>query len=445
MLVASLASLVCCLAGSLAGDDLDREALARIDALARNALEHDGVPGLSIAVLRGDELWLAKGFGYADPKEHSPATAETLFPIGTVGRQLTAAAILRLVDTHKLGIDDPLERWISGFPPSIRVRHLLAGTSGIRGPSTWPHTHPELLTEDVGDERLLAVLREQPLEFEPGTQFAADSAGYALLAMVVAKAAGEPYAAYVTRDVLEPLGLTDFRVCPPERRAVGFAADCDEPEMDLPLQAQAAGFGLHWCAPVTQLARFERGLVDRGLLEESSARLLTTAVDLPKGRSTGHGYALAIERVGDVLVYSHTGGAGGFRVRTAHYVDPDITVAVLANCHSAPVEQLEAEIARAVLGWPPRTVAEIDLPEGAAARYCGAYQLATTRVQVRQAGKRLELQSAQETLSLLYQGRGVFAVENEKESWIAFDEDGQRTESFRWTRGGSTSVARRME
>lgn len=441
----SLAPLLAFTSQPLTQDVWEREALARIDVLARNAIERDGVSGLAIAVLKGEELWLAKGFGYGDPAQQELATAGTLFPIGTVGRQLTAAAVLRLVDAHEVGIDDPLEKWVTGFPNGIRLRHLLAGTSGITGPAAWVRTHPELLDKDVAEDELLAVLRAQPLDFEPGRDFAKESAGYAVLAMVVAKASGGSYAEYVAREVLEPLGLGGIQVCRPEKRAVGFAADCKEPEMDLPLQAQSAGFGLHWCAPVTDLVRLERALVDRSLLEESSVRLLTTPIDLPSGRSTGHGFALEIARVGDTQVYSHTGGTGGFRVRTAHYVDPDVTVAVLANCHSAPVDALEAEIARAVLGWPPRAVAEIDLPADAEARYAGTYQLATTRIVIRVNDGKLELSSPNERLTLLYQGRHVFAAGTEKDSWITFAASNGRADSFTWTRGGYASLARRME
>lgn len=435
--------------GAAAQDEDSREALARIEAVARRTIEKEGVPGLAIAVMSGSETWISKGWGYGDAEHRLVATGEMLFPIASVGRQLTAAAILKLAEAHKLALDDPLERWLPGFPSEIRLRHMLAGTSGIAGPGAWIHRNPELLLKPVSADEFVSLLRGLPLEFAPGTSFSSESSGYALLSVVVSKAAGEPYAAYVAGEVLSPLGLDEIRVCPADRRAIGFAGDCEhsagEGDFDLPLQAESAGFGQHWCASVGDLVRFERGLVDRSLLEESSVRALTTPVDLAQGRSTGHGFAMEIGMVEGVHVFSHTGGSGGFRVRTTHYVEPDITVAVLANCHSAPVERIESEVARAVLGWAPREILEMELPAEARDRYCGTYQLATTRIRISLIDGHMRFEGPEQSFALLYQGRHVFASAAEKDVWVKFQVEGGKATSFTWLRAGDESTARRME
>jgi CubicO group peptidase (beta-lactamase class C family) len=257
------------------------------------------------------------------------------------------------------------------------------------------------------------------------------------------------YTEYVTREVTGPLGFDGIQVCPPESRAVGYAGDCEhaagEGEFELPLASAAAGFGHHWCASVLDLVRLARALFDRSLLQERSVALMTTPVELSNGRSTGHGYALAIESIEGRRVYSHTGGSGGFRVRTAHYVEPELTIAVLANCHGAPVEQIEREVAAAVLGWPPRMMVEVPLEARDLDRYVGTYQLATTRVRITAVEGRLRFEGSEPAFSLLYQGRHTFASVADKNVLVKFEIEDGRSVSFVLTRGGFESTARRME
>ncbi len=433
-------------------DDEAREVVARIEAVARHVVESEGVPGLAIAVLRDGELMLSKGWGYADPARRLPASGETRFPIATVGRQLTAAAILRLAEREDLKLDDPIERWLPSAAETasgIQLTHMLAGTSGIPGPRGWLERNPELLGKPVKVDEFAAIFSRLRPEFAPGADFSLDSSGYALLSIVVANASGRSYTEFVTREVTEPIGLEGIRVCAQGQRAVGYAGDCEhtagEGEFDLPLASDAAGFGHHWCASVEDLVRFERALFDRSLLQEKSILRMTTPVELSGGRSTGYGYALAIETIEGRRAYSHTGGSGGFRVRTAHYVEPDLTIAVLANCHCAPVDLVEREVAAAVLGWPPRMMVEVPLEPRDLERYVGAYQLATTRVRIAAVDGRLHYEGAETAMTLLYQGRHLFASAADKDVLVKFEVEDGRAVSFTLTRGGFESTARRME
>ena len=108
---------------------------AQIDAIGKRALE-DGVPALSIAVARGGELFVARGFGWSDAASSTPATEKTSFAIGSLTRQFTAVAVLRLADEKKLALDDELAKYMPAFPAGKRkltLRQLLSNTSGIPG------------------------------------------------------------------------------------------------------------------------------------------------------------------------------------------------------------------------------------------------------------------------------------------------------------------------
>jgi CubicO group peptidase (beta-lactamase class C family) len=92
------------------------------------------VPGLSVAVLRNGRVLLARGYGYANVEHRVRATDRTVYQSGSLGKQFTAALVLQLADSGRLGLDDPIRRHLTEGPPgwdSIAVRHLLTHTSGI--------------------------------------------------------------------------------------------------------------------------------------------------------------------------------------------------------------------------------------------------------------------------------------------------------------------------
>jgi CubicO group peptidase (beta-lactamase class C family) len=105
-----------------------------LDAIAAKARESRNLPGLSVAVRLGDRVLLAKGYGQADLENRGPATAETVYHIGSITRPITAAAVLKLVSQGRLRLDDAVTSRVPAFSlkaPGVTLRHLLTHTSGI--------------------------------------------------------------------------------------------------------------------------------------------------------------------------------------------------------------------------------------------------------------------------------------------------------------------------
>jgi CubicO group peptidase (beta-lactamase class C family) len=105
-----------------------------IDGFVRSELAQQRVPGMSVAVLRGDSVLLARGYGYANVEHHVPATDSTIYEVGSVSKQFTAAAVVMLSEQGRLSLDDPILRFLpegSGVWPRVTIRHLLTHTSGI--------------------------------------------------------------------------------------------------------------------------------------------------------------------------------------------------------------------------------------------------------------------------------------------------------------------------
>jgi hypothetical protein len=173
---------------------------------------------------------------------------------------------------------------------------------------------------------------------------------------------------------------------------------------------------------------------------------MRTPARLSSGASTGHGFATAIGESELGRVLSHTGGIGGFRVRLAHYVDPRLTVVVLANCDSAPVERLEGEIARAALGRLPAEIADLPIEPSELARLSGSWQIATQAIRTFEREGSLWFEYAgQPAFRLLYQGHRVFFASNDAKWRITFQGAPDRpASSFELVRDGFASVGKRM-
>jgi len=152
----------------------DRE----VDELVSRVLAKQGLPGMSVAVLRDGKILLARGYGYASLELRAPATAETLYGLGSVSKQFAATAVMLLVQDGKVELDAPIAGYVPGLPEEwadITVRHLLTHTSGIRE-EAWEGGFIEF---DRHEHDQLEVLKTTfgPLEFAPGDRWAYRNSG----------------------------------------------------------------------------------------------------------------------------------------------------------------------------------------------------------------------------------------------------------------------------
>src|SRR5690554_1605772 len=213
----------------------DSEVERRVDAVIDEIATHPEFVGLSVAVARGDRLIVDRGYGIADLEWNAPVDASTIFRIGSMTKQFTAAAILKLAEQGKLDLDDPLSRYVPEFDTGgrvVTVRQLLNHTSGIPEYTMQPGFFGRLSLIDVGDAELLQLVSGKQFDFEPGAGWRYSNTNYYLLGMIIAQASGQPYAAFMQDEFFTPLGLAHTRygseseIIP--HRAQGYAFDRDK-------------------------------------------------------------------------------------------------------------------------------------------------------------------------------------------------------------------------
>jgi CubicO group peptidase (beta-lactamase class C family) len=325
------------------------EPLDSIDRYVRAEVARQRIPGLSVAVLRGDSLMLARGYGEADVEHHVPAADSTIYQSGSVGKQFTAALIVRLADEGRLRLDDPIARWLPEGPPSwrrITVRRLLTHTSGIPDYADSTLDYRRDYTEDD----LVRLAASLPPLFEPGDRWSYSNTGYVLLGAIIHRLTGTFYGDLLRSQVFEPLGMRTARIIS-ERAIVPNRADgyrlvdgrLEHQEWVAPMLNTTADGSLY--LTVLDLARWAMGLNHRRYPGPEGLRRSWTPVRLNDGGSYPYGFGWMLEHQRGYPRIGHTGSWQGFKASIQRYPEQNLTVIALANLAEARPEPITFAIA----------------------------------------------------------------------------------------------------
>jgi len=221
-----------------------------IEAYIEQQMGHFKIPGLSLAIVKGDQIVHMRGFGKARPGGEAP-TPQTPFVLGSTVKSITALAVMQLVEAGKIDLDVPVRRYLPWFrvadpeaSAQMTVRHLLNQTSGLAMIAGMA------ILADLDDrpdaaERQARELSSLKLSRPVGSAFEYSNLNYNLLGLIVEAASGEPYADYIQRHIFEPLEMRHSFACLADAKKYGLAVGHRHwfgqpvPISDLPL---ASGF-----------------------------------------------------------------------------------------------------------------------------------------------------------------------------------------------------------
>jgi N-acyl-D-amino-acid deacylase len=296
--------------------------LEPMDPAMLKIMDRHGIPGAALAVAKDGRLVLAKGYGWANIAANKPVRPDTQFGLASLSKSLTAAAILKLVDQDKLGLDDPVFNYLKHIRPprgarvdprlrNVTVLQCLNHSGGwdraVHGdPVNW---EPQIcrayrVRPPLSARQFISFVQTLPLNFNPGTDAKYSNVGYVLLGEVVAKVSGRPYARFVAEQILKPMGIKraglhafDGKYTAAE--AIRYLAGTliGLPAMHFPMIDAAGG----WSGSVVDMARFLTNLDgSRGkpVLSEKSRQLMITPPPKPlKPRSNGTYFGLGWDSV----------------------------------------------------------------------------------------------------------------------------------------------------
>ena len=429
----------------------DRALVSYVDSVANAAVAEHRTPGVSVAIVKRGKTVLAKGYGFADLENDVPATPETVYRIGSITKQFTAAGIMRLVEQGKLSLDDTLQKFLPTFPTQgnrVTIRHLLNHTSGIKNYTSLGEKWERVMRLDLAPEALAAIFANEPFDFKPGDRWLYDNSGYFLLGMIIEKISGKPYGQYVQEEFFTPLGLKGSVYCDQapliKHRAQGYAPKPNGQFVNAePLsmtQPYAAG---SLCSTVTDLATWAAALAGGKVVSPASYKQMTTPLTLNDGKPLTYGFGLGVGELRGHRQINHNGGINGFVSELHHYVDDSVVTVVLTNVANATAPQLEKLIAARALGIPDTAAAPLSAAD--LKRYEGTYQL--PRLKVRMFADHGQLSSqgeGQGVIHLKHLGGGRFVAEESDDIRVEFPTAGMPAPSVVIRQNGGATTATRV-
>ncbi len=333
-----------------AGGAVDSARLARAESVIREEMKSQQIPGLALAVVDHGKVILAQGYGYANLEHSVPVSADTVFQSGSVGKQFAAAAVMLFVEDGRLGLDDPITRYLPEAPrewADIRIHHLLTHTSGIRD---YGYEASYDTRRAVTEAELVRMACAQPLEFLPGERYSYSNTGYLLLGAIMDRVGGRHYSEVLRERVFEPLGMKSARLIDEAaivpHRAAGYRlknGHVANQEWVAPEQNTTADGSLY--LSLNDMIAWDRGLRAGRILTASSWRQVYTPVTLSSGNTYPYGFAWEVYTNTGQEVHAHSGGVPGFATYIVRYLGDDLSLIVLTNLEDADPERIARRVA----------------------------------------------------------------------------------------------------
>lgn len=392
-------------------------------------------PGLAVIVQQGEKTVFKGARGMANIELGVPLSSNSVFRLGSITKQFTAAAIMMLQEQGKLSINDDIKMYVPDFPTGdnkVTLAHLLAHTSGINNYTNNQETMEKLVQAPVSLDEMLVKFAKEPLLFAAGEKMQYSNTGYVLLGKVIEVVSGQSYASFVEENIFKKLGMKDSRYGGRQlipNRAAGYTSTGQEIhnasliDMSWP---HAAGSLL---STVNDLAIWNRALVEGKVVSNESYQLMTTPFKFNNGTESDYGFGLRVFNLNKYKAIGHAGGIPGFSTNAFYIPEKDLYVAVLANSDRQNPHVPSLLLAAEALGIDLPKFKTVAVPEKKLKKLMGTYQISEESQRVlsldngkvftqRDGGHKWEVLPMSEN-SFYYEGSlTYFVIENENGSKV---------------------------
>jgi CubicO group peptidase (beta-lactamase class C family) len=341
------------------GPTINAESIARIDSLFRKYNRADS-PGCALGISQRDTIALERAWGSAQLEFGIPITPATKFEAGSVSKQFTAAAVLRLAQLGRLSLDDDVRKYVPEIPryeQVVTIRNLIHHTSGLRDWGTvmtvagWPRG-----TRTYSHAHVLDILsRQQALNYPVGSEYLYSNSNYNLLAIIAERVSGQSLADFTRKELFEPLGMTNTSWRDDYARVVlgraqAYSAAGSTWRLQMPFEnvygnsslITTVGDLLKWSA---NLSHMRLGGADFVASQLRRGKLTT-------GREISYAGGLFVTEEAGRREIWHDGATAGYRAFLARYPETGLAIALLCNAGDVDPSQIARQVAAIVS--PPR-------------------------------------------------------------------------------------------
>lgn len=330
-----------------------------VDSFVKRNMESLHIPGVSLIVAKNGNIVKAAGYGLSNLELGVPATTKTVYEIGSMTKQFTSMGIMMLVEEGKLSLDDPVNRFFSGAPPSwkkITIRHLLTHTSGIQNHLAVPGYLGVFKTNLSGEsfpekEGILKLFFQLPQEFAPSQTWAYDNTGYYLLGLIIEQISRQSYWMFLQNRIFKPLEMkatqsTDTKVIV-SNRASGYVW-LDSVYQNQPVLWPFVGFSAgSLMSTVEDLALWDAALYSEKLVKKATLAQMWQPAKSKDGSLLPYncGFGWFTDHYHSHRIVQHSGGTPGFSSVIYRFPDDTLTVVILTNHADKMIDQLVIDIA----------------------------------------------------------------------------------------------------
>ena len=329
----------------------DRAAIEKVDRLF-GPWNRPDTPGAAVVVIRDGRILMEKCYGSADLGKGTLIGPDTAFRLGSVTKQFTAMAVMQLAERGKLSYEDPLSKYFPVFPAyarKITLRHLLQHTAGL------PEYEALFVAQDKIDWNWPRSVQSEPSAFEPtskdaleilaqveeprfaaGSRYEYSNSGYVILAQIVERVSGQPFARFLRENIFQPLGMDRTCLSDQTRPGIQKLATSYRTEggayKDIdytPVNAVYGADGIY--STLEDMCRWDQALYTEKLVKRATLEEAFTPGRLNDGSATFSGFGWRVDQALGFGRVSHGGAWLGFRNAIVRFPDQRFTVIILAN------------------------------------------------------------------------------------------------------------------
>ncbi|WP_373553390.1 serine hydrolase domain-containing protein [Haliscomenobacter sp.] len=297
-----------------------------------------------------------KGYGLSDREAKTAFTPQTISCVGSVTKQFTGAAILKLEMMGKLKVEDPISKYFPNVPADkqgITLHHLLTHSAGFPGAIGDDYT-------SISTKEFVKLAMNQPLLFIPGKAYEYSNVGFSLLGIILEQVTKEPYEAFLNKQLFKPAGMTQTGYVLPDWKsanvATGYRGERNWGKIN---EKNWASDGPYWhlranggiLSNVEELYKWHQALLGEKILsKEAKAKYYGRHIEEGEGAGSYYGYGWAIfPTPRQTTLIAHNGGNGIYFCDFLRYVDEDLTVIFLTNATKREYQELATQCARACI------------------------------------------------------------------------------------------------
>ena len=330
-------------------------------------------------VAKNGVILLNKGYGYRNAADKVVNNEQSIFQLGSITKQFTSAIILKLQEEKKLTVSDKLSKYFPGYPKgdSVTIEHLLTHTSGIYSYTNDPSFMANEVTKPASREMMMALFRDKPFDFSPGTSWNYSNSGYSLLGYIIETVTKKPYEQAVRKYIFTPLGMThsgfDFTHLKSKEKATGYFKLDDKEIVPAPIVDSTVSYSAGAIYSTTgDLYLWHNALQKNKILSKAQQDKAYTPV------KNKYGYGWGIDTIEGKRKVAHGGGIHGFTTNISRVPEDDVCIVLLSNASNTTLGEITKSIFAILYGKEyklPKERTVIKLPEEKLKQYEGEYEI----------------------------------------------------------------------